>query len=596
MSDATPNEDDHRTTIAMMDSRNNDTISSEKQYGTSSDRREQYHYEVSHVEASSDNGSFAGRPPILLEEADGHKKQSKAKRLVHQYRAYIHLIIWLLLTGFLCAAYSLQIKKGYNQELLVLGIIYLYISLYLLFKHVSIPIIKQLWDRAASVICSRLHESAPSKVRTCVYGCIVVAVIVAIVFAMPEKEESKRVQRLIPCLGVLVILCSIYATSKHRKAINWNTIITAFMLQFFVGFFVFKTSVGHDLFQWIAVFAGGYLDKALFGAEFLFGKAAIDANTFALNVIPAMVFFASTVQILYHLGTIQWVLSKVAVVFIAILGVSGVESIVAASTPFLGACENALLLRPLIVKFTKSEFHQLLTCGFATISGSMLYGYIALGISGQALLTSCIMSIPCSIAVSKLRYPETEESVSKYGLSIPDDKKNQTHGILHAIGVGAEIGMHISLVLAANIIAILALLQATNALLTWLGNFVNIHELTLEVITGYIFVPIAWLIGTDTKDIVIVGRLMAVKIWSNEFLAYQQLVSIYKGQLSTRSEIIATYALCGFANFGTVGMQVGVLSALAPSRSADVTELVISALICGSFSTWLSAAIAGMLI
>lgn len=292
---------------------------------------------------------------------------------------------------------------------------------------------------------------------------------------------------------------------------QWNTVITAILMQFLLALFVFRTSVGHDLFKWISEFVEGYLHNAWYGAEFVFGTAAVNANTFALNVFPALIFFSSTVQMLYYLGTIQWILKKLAVVFIAILGISGAESIVAVASvscylvclythtietnrqqPFLGACENALLIEPLVPTLTKSEIHQILTSGFATISGSVLYGYIAMGVSGQALLTSCIMSIPCSVAISKLRYPETEESDTRDNANIPGHQNDDTANILHALGKGAEMGVKISLLIIANIISILGALYAINSFLTWLGNFLTIKELTLELVTGYLFVPVSF--------------------------------------------------------------------------------------------------------
>ncbi|GAN08068.1 H+ nucleoside cotransporter protein [Mucor ambiguus] len=514
----------------------------------------------------------------------------------HRYRVYVHMLIWLALTGFISAAYALQIPKGYNQELLVLSILYVYITCYIIFCHIPTTTITTPWRRGIHAASNLIHQRTSYRIRTVLYGLIVLGIIVATVFSFPEKEESPRLRRLISLFGLFVFVFGTFAASVHRKHVQWNTVITAMLMQFLLALFVFRSSVGHDLFKWISDFAEGYLHNAWYGAEFVFGTAAVNANTFALNVFPALIFFASTVQVLYYLGTIQWILKKLAAVFIATLGISGAESIVAVASPFLGACENALLIEPLVPTLTKSEIHQILTSGFATISGSVLYGYIAMGVSGQALLTSCIMSIPCSVAISKLRYPETEESDTKDNANIPGHQDDDTANMLHALGKGAEMGVKIALLIMANIISILGALYAINSFLTWLGNFLTIKELTLELVTGYLFVPIAWLIGADDEDLVIVGRLMATKIWSNEFIAYKQLTDTYKGQLSARSQLVTTYALCGFANFGSVGMQVGVLGTLAPSRTGEISHLAISALICGSLSTWLSASIAGMLI
>ncbi|KAI7898998.1 Na+ dependent nucleoside transporter C-terminus-domain-containing protein [Cokeromyces recurvatus] len=502
--------------------------------------------------------------------------------------------MWLIFTGFLCAAYALQIPKGYNQELLILGLIYLYFSLFLFFCYVPTTIVTKPWSFCLSKIRSFIYSNLSPKIRKIVYGCFVFAVIVVTVFSMPEKEESPRLRRLISLFGLLVFILGTFAVSKHHRKVQWNTVSTALLIQFLLALFVFKTSAGHDIFSWLASFAEGYLRKAWYGAQFVFGDAAANSGVFAMNVFPAIIFFASTVQMLYYVGTIPWLLKKLSVVCISVLNISGAESIVAIASPFLGQSENALLIEPLIPKLTKSEIHQILTCGFATISGSTLYGYIAMGISGQALLTSCIMSIPCSIAISKLRYPESEESEVAHITDIHVEE--DTTNIIHAAGKGASIGVNIVFLIMANLISILAILYAVNSFLTWLGNFITIQNLTLELITGYIFVPVAWLIGADDKDLVPVGRLMAIKTWANEFVAYQELTTTYKGVLSPRSEVVAIYALCGFANLGSVGMQVGILNALAPNRAGDISSLAISALICGLLSTWLSASIAGMLI
>ncbi|KAI8080220.1 Na+ dependent nucleoside transporter C-terminus-domain-containing protein [Gilbertella persicaria] len=500
------------------------------------------------------------------------------------------------MTGFICAAYVLQIPKGYNQELLVLGLLYGFISLYLFSCHVSTYRVTQIYSRIIQKIFVYLDNHSSDRVRTLCYGITVICIIIATVLSFPEKQESPRVKRLIPLLGMtLFVVCS-YLASVHRKAVPWNTIFTALLLQFLLALFVFRTSVGHDVFNWVAVFVEGYMHNASYGAEFLFGTAAVNANTFALNLFPVIIFFASTVQMLYYVGALQWILKKLSLIFMSIMEVSGAEAIVAAATPFIGACENALLIEPFVPDLTLSEIHQVMTCGFATVSGSTLYGYTSMGVSGQALLTSCIMSIPCSIAISKLRYPETKIPVTKEKTEINVHTDDDISNIVHAATKGASMGIQIVLMIGACVISILATLYAVNAFLTWLGRFVNIQELTLQLITGYLFVPIAWLIGADNQDLVIVGRLMATKIWSNEFIAFKQMTDTYKGQITPRSELVTTYALCGFANFGSVGMQIGVLSAIAPKRSDIISQLALSALICGSLSTWLSAAIAGMLI
>jgi CNT family concentrative nucleoside transporter len=250
--------------------------------------------------------------------------------------------------------------------------------------------------------------------------------------------------------------------------------------------------VGQDIFQWLSTFAQSYLGMSYFGTQFVFGDATANSGVFAVSVFPALIFFAATVQILYYYGALQWLLQKCAVVFVAVLQVSGAESIVAVASPFLGQCENALLIKPFLPYLTSSEMHQVMCSGFATISGSVLYGYIAMGVSGQALLTSCIMSIPCSLAVSKMRIPETDVPITANEVRVPPSDEKASSA-LHAASSGAATGINIALLICANLITLLALLYAVNAGLTWLGNFLNIHELTLQLITGYIFVPVSYI-------------------------------------------------------------------------------------------------------
>ncbi|KAI8084105.1 Na+ dependent nucleoside transporter C-terminus-domain-containing protein [Gilbertella persicaria] len=529
-----------------------------------------------------------------IDEEEIIKKDTWLSLFYKRHRPWFHAAYFLIATGFLAAAYALQVPKGYNQENLILGLIYAFLALKLATKYIPTSFISTSWLYCVEKVSQPLKR-APERIRTIAYGFFVLAVVVVTVFSLPEKPESMRVQRVVALFGMLVFFACLYITSNNRKLINWNTVLTGILMQFILALFVFRCTVGHDIFQWASTFAQGYLEKATNGTSFVFGTATAESGVFAVTVFPSLIFFAATVQVLYYFGALQWLLKKCAVFFMSLLQVSGAESIVAVASPFLGQGENALLIKPFLPYLTNSEMHQVMASGFATISGSVLYGYIAMGVSGQALLTSCIMSIPCSLAVSKMRMPEDDVPITAQEVRVPPSDEKPAN-VLHAAGSGAATGMNIALLMCANLISLLALLYAVNAGLTWLGNFLTIENLTIQLITGYIFVPVAWLIGVDSKDVVIVGQLLATKIWANEFVAYQSLSTDYKDVLSDRSHLITTYALCGFANLGSIGMQIGVLSTMAPKRNADIARLAISAMICGAFSTWISAAIAGMLI
>lgn len=301
---------------------------------------------------------------------------------------------------------------------------------------------------------------------------------------------------------------------------------------------------------------------------------------------------------------------------------SGGEAVVAAASPFIGQGESAMLIRPFVAHLTQAELHQVMCSGFATISGrysretwplrmgsphalilttgSVLIAYISLGVNAQALVSSCVMSIPASLAISKLRFPETEETLTTGRVVIPDDDEHKAANSLHAFANGAWLGLRIAGMILATLLCIIALLGLANGLLTWWGRYLNINNppLTVELIVGYICYPIAFLLGVPRNgDLLKVAQLIGTKLVANEFVAYTALqTDPAYADLSPRSRLIATYALCGFANIGSLGTQIGVLSQIAPGRSGDVSRLALSALIAGALSTFTSASIAGLLI
>lgn len=367
--------------------------------------------------------------------------------------------------------------------------IYAFFVCYRFFDYVPASVITVPWMKAVRY-CGTPIMRLPKHIRSALYGCFVMAVIIITCFSLPEKPESMRLQRLVALVGMCLFFVCLWATSANRKAINWNTVFTGILIQFVLALFVFRCTVGQDIFSWASTFAQGYLSKAHYGTAFVFGEAAADSGVFAVSVFPTLIFFASTVQVLYYFGALQWLLAKCAVFFMSLLQVSGAEAIVAVASPFLGQGENALLIKPFLPYLTNSEMHQVMCSGFATISGSVLFGYIAMGVSGEALLTSCIMSIPCSLAVSKMRVPEDDVPITAHEVRVPPSDEKPSNP-LHAAGYGAATGINIALLMAANLISLLAILYAVNAGLTWLGNFLTIQNLTLQLVTGYIFVPVS---------------------------------------------------------------------------------------------------------
>jgi len=335
-------------------------------------------------------------------------------------------------------------------------------------------------------------------------------------------------------------------------------------------------------------------------AQFFFDKETTDKHWFFVNTLSAIIFFVAFVQMMYYLGVMQWMISKFAWFFFKTMNVSGAEAVVAAASPFIGQGESACLVRPYVDIMTPSEIHLTMVSGFATIAGSVLTAYINLGVSATTLVTSSVMSIPASIAISKLRMPENEEPVTRGSVVVDRgvQSKNQPANALHAFSHGASFGLLVAGQILTNVLTILALVYTIDGLLTYIGKGFGIHHLTLDLLMGYIFYPLTFLMGVPRSEILRVSRLIGLKFVANEFVAYLELTTIMASgdPLSERARTIASYALCGFGNLGSLGIQIGVLSALAPSRSKVIATLAPSALICGFIATMQTAGIAGTLV
>ncbi|EFY86570.1 inner membrane transport protein yeiJ [Metarhizium acridum CQMa 102] len=515
-----------------------------------------------------------------------------------RYRPVFHLIYFLLFTGWWIA--SLILHRD-DKNWVVPFLLWLAISLRLFFYYVPSrylsTAIHWVWSHTALVV----YELIPPAFRIPLGAFGALAVIIVGSFASEEVADNNRANRAVSLFGLVVMLFVFWATSAHRSRINWRTVIVGMLAQYIIGLFVLRTGVGYDIFKFIADRAGDLLGFARQGVAFLTSPETSQIPWFFFGVIPAIIFFISLVQVLYYIGFLQWFIKKFATFVFWALGVSGAEAVVAAATPFIGQGESAMLVRPFVPHMTKAELHQIMTCGFATISGSVLVGYIQLGLNAEALVSSCIMSIPASLAISKLRYPETEETLTAGRVVIPDDDEHKAENALHAFANGAWLGIKIGGTIIASLLCIIAFVGLINALMTWWGRYLNINDptLTLQTILGYMLYPVAFLLGVprDNNDILLVARLIAQKVITNEYNGFHDLTTdkTFAG-LSPRSRLIATYALCGFGNIGSLGIQIGILGQLAPSRGGDVSRLAVSALISGVVATLTSATVAGLVV
>ncbi|PNS20890.1 Solute carrier family 28 member 3 [Sphaceloma murrayae] len=537
------------------------------------------------------------------DDEEKEHKPGKFGMFFRKYRIIVHAFFAALITGWWIA--SLVLHRN-DKNWVIPFLFWLGCMLRIFFLWVPISIISKPMHWTWQNTGSRVHHLIPEKLRTPLAALLVVAVILVGSFASPESADNNRENRGISLFGMAVFIFGFWATSRNRRKIVWQTVIVGYLIQFIIALFVLRTGVGFDIFRFISDRAVDLLKSANAGVIFLTDSTVPSLPWFFTGVIPPIIFFVAVVQVLYYWGFIQWFVGKFAVFFYWSLKVSGAEAVVAAATPFIGQGESAMLIKPFVPHLTRAEIHQVMTSGFATIAGSVLVAYISLGVNPQALISSCVMSIPASLAMSKMRYPEEEETLTAGRVVVPDDDEHEAANVLHAFANGAWLGIKIAGMIVATLLCIIAVVALINSFLTWWGRYLNLdgdYDLTLQLVLGYLLYPVAWLLGVSRRgtdggdDLIRVARLIGDKIIQNEFVAYAALTSdpAYAG-LSDRSRLIATYALCGFGNLGSLGTQIGVLSQISPGRSGDVSRVAISALVAGIFSTLSSASIAGLVV
>lgn len=528
---------------------------------------------------------------------------SAAKRMFPWYRLAIHVLVGAFFTAWWL---SIVIQEKHRHQWLIPTVLWGMLMVRLITWHCGIlkwafRQVAWVWNGATDVVYTRLLKT--HTIRLWVGAAITVAVILLGTFIPSETFYSQRKDRAISFFGCVVATAGLYATSKNRSKIEWNSVIGGFLMQFIIGLFVLRTKAGYDIFNFISTLARELLGFAKDGVAFLTNSSVSQLGMFFFTVLPSVAFFVAFIHIWYYFGLIQWGIGKFAAFFFWTLRISGAEAITASASPFLGIGESAILIKDLLPYLTKAEMHQIMASGFLTISGAVLVGYIGLGLNAQALVSSCVMSIPASVACSKLRYPETEEPLTRGTSALPTppgktDDADKPRNVLQAFSHGANVGLRTAGTMLIQCMCIIGLVALLNGVLTWFGKFWNIHALTLELIFSYIFYPLTFLLGVPRDEILKVSTLVGVKFIQNEFVAYNMLINNEPyNQLSARGTLIATYALCGFANLGSMGITLGVLNTLSNNvRAKDISSTIFSALFTGLIATSTSAAIAGMII
>ncbi len=401
-------------------------------------------------------------------------------------------------------------------------------------------------------------------------------------------------EHFISLLGLIIFLGFAYLISYERLAIRWRTVTWGFSLQFILAIFILKTSIGLTIFEWLGNVVKTFLNYSDVGAKFVFGDS-FEEHFIAFKLLPTIIFFASFIAILYHYKILPYIVTIISRIMMRTMKTSGPETLSCASNIFVGCTESPLMIKPYIKFLTLSELHAIMTGGFATIAGGVMAAYIAMGISPTHLISASVMSAPASLAISKIMYPETDKSASKTEVNI--NIKSPYINALDAATSGALEGLKLALNVGAMLIAILALVALVNGILGAIGQPLGLSNLSLELIFSYLLAPVAWLMGVPWEDCLQVGILLGKKTILNEFIAYLDLKTFIDNEtISPRSQIIATYALCGFSNLGTIGIQIGGISAIAPNRQQDLAKLGLRTMIAGSLACFTTACIAGLLL
>ncbi len=410
-------------------------------------------------------------------------------------------------------------------------------------------------------------------------------------------------ERLMGFSGLLVMLGIAFLFSTNRRAIRPRTVLWGLGLQFGMALLVLKTTIGREAIRLLARFVDRMLRLSEAGSQFLFGALGAQPTPespfyFAFQVLPTIIFIAALFAILYYYGIMQAIIRALAKVMTRLMGTSGAESLNAAAAIFMGQTESPLTIRPYLNKLTQSELMAVMTAGMATVSGAILAAYIRTGVSAEHVLTAVAMAAPAAIYLAKIFVPETETPMTAGVVRL--EVKKEDANVLGAAARGTTDGLHLAINVAAMLIAFLALLALINVL------FGGVHDglarigfpyfpAKLEHLLGWIFSPLAWLMGVPWSDATQVGGLMGLRMVTNEIVAYRELVVI-KETLGPRSLAISTFALCGFANMASIGIQIGGLGALAPDRRGDLARLGFRAMIAGTLANFTSAAIAGILL
>ncbi len=428
-------------------------------------------------------------------------------------------------------------------------------------------------------------------------------------------------QQATSALGLAGMVGLAWILSAHKHRFNFRVVLGGIFLQFVFAFAVLHTSWGRHVFEVVRDVFLGLVECASAGSNFVFGRAFMQQDfvlvSFAFQALPTIIFFSALMSVLYYFGVMQALIRLVALVMQKTLRTSGAETLSTAANIFVGQTEAPLVIRPYLGQMTQSELMAVMVSGFATVAGGVLAAYASMGIDPGHLLTASVISAPAALLIAKVMQPEVGQPLTMGSVRL--EAKSEAVNVIHAAALGASDGLKLALNVGAMLIAFLGLLYLVDLTLAWLGREIFGQSWSLAAALGYAFAPLAWLMGVESGDRLQVGQLLGIKIVGNEFLAYDQLarwqlqpspalgiltgavpVELLSGLetrvLSERSEILATYALCGFANFGSIGIQIGGIGPLAPERRGDLARLGLRAMLGGTLAACMTACVVGAML
>ncbi|XP_031330960.1 solute carrier family 28 member 3-like isoform X2 [Photinus pyralis] len=474
---------------------------------------------------------------------------------------------------------------GYGLLMIIFILVYFMVAYYLIIKPFLLPIVI---DGVDGKQFSKIFSNR--AVKATFYTVIFVAIGVYLGF---DTRDNRR--RLVPLLGLLVFLVFGFLFCKHPRHIKWRPVFWGLILQFGFGLLTIRWDVGRNIFDCLGNKTSKFLSYASNGSAFVYGEFLVYREAvFAFQALSTIYFLGFIINILYHYGIMQKAIVTLGEFLQAVMGTAICESVNSAANIFLGMSEAPLLLKPYLEDLTVSEIHAIMTSGFATVSGTVLAAYISFGAEASHLITASVMSAPAALCYSKLTYPETEEVIAtKESIQL---LKSEYSSALDAASKGAAMALELVLGITANLIAFISLIFFLNGILSWLGFLVGYDGdsvWTIEQAVGYVFMPISFIMGVPWDESEMVGKLIGIKTVVNEFAAFKEMGKMV---LTKRTKMIATYAICGFSNPGSIGIMISALSVLMPKKRSAITSTVFRAFIAGEIVCFMTACIAALLI